>query len=125
MVVSGATPDGHLDELSILGGSSIAEFYHDKGFHNSVLDARDFGIEPCSLQELRGGDRRENALILRHILSGEERGAKRSAVLLNSAAALFIAGKVKSLTEGLEFAGELIESGKALKKLEQLIRFRP
>ncbi|MGN6385067.1 MAG: anthranilate phosphoribosyltransferase [Verrucomicrobiota bacterium] len=125
MVVSGATPNGHLDELSILGGSSIAEFYHDKGFHNSILDARDFGIQPCSLEELRGGDRRENARILRRILAGEERGAKLSAVLLNSAAALFIAGKVKSLTEGLEFSDELIRSGKALKKLDQLIRFRP
>jgi anthranilate phosphoribosyltransferase len=58
-------------------------------------------------------------------LAGEERGAKLSAVLLNSAAALFIAGKVKSLTEGLEFSDELIRSGKALKKLDELIRFRP
>lgn len=125
MVVSGATPGGYLDELSILGGSTIAEFYHDKGFHDSILDSRDFGFELCTLDDLRGGGRQENARILRRILSGEERGPKLSAVLLNSAAALFIAGKVKTLTEGVDFSQELIGTGRALEKLEELIRFRP
>jgi anthranilate phosphoribosyltransferase len=77
------------------------------------------------LEDLRGGERKENAQILREILGGKELGPKRDAVLLNAAAALFVAGKAKSLTEGLDFAGELIDSGKALAKLNALAQYRP
>ena len=58
--------------------------------------------------------------ITRQILRGEERGPKRDAVLLNSAAAFFVAGKTKSLNEGWELAAELIYGGKALGKLKEL-----
>jgi anthranilate phosphoribosyltransferase len=53
-------------------------------------------------------------------LGGEERGPKRDAVLLNAAAALFVAGKARSLTEGWELAAQLIDSGEAAKKLNAL-----
>jgi anthranilate phosphoribosyltransferase len=125
MVASGYTPAGHLDELSILGATTIAEFYHDKGFHTSIMESRNFGLQGGSISDLRGGDRKENARILSEILAGRERGIKRDAVLLNSAAALFIAGKVKSLTEGLDFSANLIDSGKALRKLKELASFHP
>jgi anthranilate phosphoribosyltransferase len=125
MVVSGRAGEHHLDELSTLGETVVAEYYQDRGFHSSTLDASNFGIERASLEELRGGDRKENARILRQILAGEERGAKRNAVLLNSAAALFLAGRVKSLTEGIDAAAELIDSGRAAAKLERLITKLP
>jgi anthranilate phosphoribosyltransferase len=57
------------------------------------------------------------------LLEGRERGPKRDAVLLNAGAALFVAGKVKSLGEGWDLAAELIDSGKAQAKLQSLITF--
>ena len=70
---------------------------------------------------MQGGNRAANAQIVRRLLLGQERGPKRDAILLNSAAALFVAGKADSLTEGWDLAGELIDSGRAAAKLSQLI----
>jgi anthranilate phosphoribosyltransferase len=128
MVVSGSinSADGaHLDEFSTIGATSIAEYYQDKGFHCSTMDPTHFSFQTARLEDLRGGDRRQNAAILRDILSGKEQGPKRDAVLLNSAAALFVSGKAKSLVEGLELAAELIDSRKALAKLNALAQYRP
>ena len=69
---------------------------------------------------MKGGDRQENAAILRRILAGEERGPKRDAVLLNSGAALLVAGRARSITDGWQLAAELIDSGEAGKKLREL-----
>ena len=127
MVVSGSvSSDGaHLDEFSTMGATTIAEYYHDRGFHTSAMDPGHFAFQPVRLEDLRGGDRQQNAAILRNILAGKERGPKRDAVLLNSAGALFVAGKAKSLVEGLDFAAELIDNGKALAKLNELAHYRP
>ncbi|MGV3772744.1 MAG: anthranilate phosphoribosyltransferase [Verrucomicrobiales bacterium] len=120
MVVTGKIGDASLDELSTMGDSHIAEFYHDRGFNISSLSPGMFDLQPATLDDLQGGDSAVNAQIIISILSGKERGPKRDAVLLNSAAALFVAGKAKSLMEGFELAGELIDSGKALAKLREL-----
>ena len=120
MVVSGKTPDGHLDELSTLGENTIAEFYHERGFTVSSLSHEQFAISPVTLADLAGGDREANAEIIRRILRGDERGPKRDAVLLNAAAALFVASRTRSLTEGWDLAGELIDGGAAFKKLNEL-----
>jgi anthranilate phosphoribosyltransferase len=63
-----------------------------------------------------------NAEIIRRILRGEEHGPKRDAVLFNSAAALFVAGQTRSLAEGWDLAGQIIDSGQAKAKLEELTR---
>jgi anthranilate phosphoribosyltransferase len=128
MVVSGAvsvTDGTHLDEFSTIGPTTIAEYYQDRGFNSSAMDPAHFGFQPVRLEDLQGGDRKKNAFILREILAGKERGPKRDAVLLNAAAALFVAGKTKSLTEGLELAADVIDSGKALAKLNALAQYRP
>jgi len=69
---------------------------------------------------LRGGDKLVNAEIIRRILAGTERGPKRDAVLLNASAALWVAGRVRSLAEGWTLAEETIESGRAKHKLAEL-----
>ena len=74
----------------------------------------------ATLADLAGGDKEANASIVRRLLAGEERGPKRDAVLLNAGAALFVAGKVKSITEGWELAGNLIDSGNASAQLKAL-----
>ena len=123
MVVSGYI-DGQrgkwLDELSTLGENSLAEFYQERGFALSTLKLDQLPLQPTSLPDLLGGNREENAAILRNILEGKERGPKRDAVLLNSGAALFVAAKARSITDGWQLAASVIDSGQALQKLQLL-----
>lgn len=125
MVVCGQVTDEHgavhyLDELSPLGPTTIAEFYQEHALTVSQLTPDSFPLQPGTLADLRGGDREVNATIIRRILSGDERGPKRDAVLLNAAAALFVAGHVRSLLEGWERAAAVIDSGQAFAKLQEL-----
>jgi anthranilate phosphoribosyltransferase len=121
-VVSGSVGEARIDELSTLGENVVAEFYHARGFTGSKLALEHFPLQPARLEDLLGGDKFQNAEITRKILRGEDRGPKRDAVLLNAGAALFVAGKTKSLAEGWELAGETIDSGKTKNKLEELAR---
>jgi anthranilate phosphoribosyltransferase len=123
MVVCGKVSGvGFLDELSPLGENTIAEFYQERGFTVSTTLPEQFPLQSATLADLLGGDKNENAQIVRRILHGEERGPKRDAVLLNAAAALFVANKTKSLAEGWELAGETIDHGNAREKLAELVR---
>lgn len=125
MVVCGAVRDEtgaqrYLDELSPLGPTTIAEFYQEHALTSSTLSPELFPVQPATLADLRGGGREVNAGIIRRVLAGEERGPKRDAVLLNAAAALFVAGQVRSLTEGWDLAAAVLESGQAQRKLRAL-----
>ena len=125
MVVCGAVrgEDGavrHLDELSPLGPTTIAEFYQERALTCSTLPAEAFPLQAATLADLRGGDREVNASIIRRVLQGEERGPKRDAVLVNAAAALFVADRTRSMAEGWELAAETIDSGRAGAKLAEL-----
>jgi len=123
MVVCGKIPGaGFLDEISTLGENTIAEFYQERGFTVSTTKPEHFPLQPATLSDLLGGDKMTNAKIVREILSGKERGPKRDAVLLNVAAALFVAGKSNSLVEGWDLAVETIDGGNAAAKLAELAR---
>jgi anthranilate phosphoribosyltransferase len=123
MVVCGKVSSvGFLDELSTLGENTIAEFYQERGFTVSTSAPEQFPLQSATLADLIGGDKMTNAKIVRQILSGDERGPKRDAVLLNAAAALFVAGKVKSLADGWDLAGNTIDGGRAAAKLAELAR---
>lgn len=111
-----------IDELSTLGENTVAEFYQERGFAASTLSPEQFPLQRATLADLVGGDRQANAEIIRRLFRGEERGPKRDAVLLNSTAALFVAGKTKSLAEGWDLAGRIIDCGHANAKLEELAR---
>ena len=80
-----------------------------------------FGFERCTKDDLKGGTPAENAAITRAILSGEDKGHKRNAVLLNAGAAIYIGGKASSMEDGVGIAAELIDSGKAVETLDKLI----
>ena len=80
-----------------------------------------FGYERCAKEELTGGTPEENAKITKAILTGEEKGGKRQAVCLNAGAALYITGKVNTIEEGVRLAEKLIDSGEALRKLNEFI----
>ena len=109
-----------LDEISMSAPTSVCEI-KDGAFTSYVLTPEQFGYERCQKEELQGGTPQENAAITRAILEGQETGAKRQAVCLNAGAALYIAGKADDLASGVKLAEELIDSGAALKKLEEFI----
>ena len=92
----------------------------EKALTVSELHPDTFPIQAAVLADLRGGDREANAQIIRTILNGKERGPKRDAVLLNAAAALFVAGRVKTMIEGWELGSKVIDSGAAWAKFEEL-----
>jgi anthranilate phosphoribosyltransferase len=123
MVVCGSVPKGHLDELSTLGETTVAEFYQPHGLATSNLLPSNFPIQPAKLADLAGGDREANAEIIRRLLRGLDQGPRRDATLLNAAAALFVAEKCRSLSDGWELAAEVIDSGKAWDKLQTLIAY--
>lgn len=109
-----------LDEISLSAPTTVCEF-KDGWFKSYTIKPEDFGFNSCSKQELVGGTPQENAAITLNILRGKEKGAKRNTVLLNAGAALYIGGKADSFNDGVQFAAQLIDSGRALATLEKFI----
>ena len=110
-----------LDEISMSAPTSVCEI-RDGWFQSYELTPEQFGYERCAKEELQGGTPEENAAITRDILQGKERGPKRQAVCLNAGASLYITGRTETIEEGVRLAEELIDSGAAMKKLEEFIR---
>ncbi|MDH4233369.1 MAG: anthranilate phosphoribosyltransferase, partial [Nitrospirota bacterium] len=115
MVVHGE--DG-LDEITITDGTKASRFSKGK-VENVYLSPEDFGLGRGKREDLIGGDKDENAKISLQILTGEK-GPKRDIVLINSAAALMVAGKTDDHRAALEMAQYAIDSGSALTKLEAI-----
>lgn len=109
-----------LDEISMCAPTSVCEI-RDGKFTSYEITPEQFGYERCEKGALTGGTPAENAEITKAILKGEEKGPKRQAVCLNTGAALYIAGKATSIEEGVKLAESLIDSGAALKKLEEFV----
>ena len=109
-----------LDEISMSAPTSVCEI-KDGWFQSYEITPEQFGYTRCSKDDLVGGTPAENAEITKAILKGEEKGAKRQAVCLNAGAALYIAGKADTMEAGVRMAEELIDSGAALKKLDEFI----
>ena len=109
-----------LDEISMCAPTSVCEI-RDGKFTSYEITPEQFGYERCEKCALTGGTPAENAEITKAILKGEEKGPKRQAVCLNAGAALYIAGKAASIEEGVKLAESLIDSGAALKKLEEFV----
>ncbi|MGN0141924.1 MAG: anthranilate phosphoribosyltransferase [Roseburia sp.] len=117
-VVSGMD---HMDEFTLTGVTIVSEINHGTVTTYEVKPEQ-FGLKTCTLEELQGGDGTQNAEITRAVLNGTERGAKRDIVLLNAGATLYIGGLAESIEAGVKLAAETIDSGKAYKKLEELVK---
>ena len=109
-----------LDEVSISAPTTICEINGGKLIKYEIKP-EDFGLKRGKLADIVGEDGKGNAIITRGILDGTIKGAKRDIVLLNSGCALYICDKCDSIEEGVKTAAEMIDSGKALKKLEELV----
>lgn len=109
-----------LDEITLTGETQIAELKNGK-VNNFSFDPKEFGYSLCSVADLKGAEPETNAEIMREILNGSS-GPKTDIVVLNAAAAIYVGGKADSIEKGILIATNSIESGAALKKLEELCR---
>ena len=109
-----------LDEISPIGKTIVAEVKKDK-IEKYEISPEDFGIERCSIKDIAGGTPEYNAEVIKKIFSGEK-GPKRDAVVLNTAAALYVGEAASSLEEGIEIANNILDEGLAMEKLEEFIR---
>ncbi|MDI6728528.1 MAG: anthranilate phosphoribosyltransferase [Thermodesulfovibrionales bacterium] len=115
MVVHGE--DG-LDEITVCDGTRVSR-YKDGKVETFYITPEDFGFKKADCKELTGGSKNENAGITISILNGEK-GPKRNIVLMNSAAAIVVAGLAQDFKTAREIAEESIDSKKALQKLEEI-----
>ncbi len=108
-----------LDEITTTGPTHVAQI-EGGSLTTFEISPEQFGIARVTLDDLRGGDPAENAQALTALLDGAP-GPYRDIVLMNSAAALFVADKVTSLEDGIALAREAIDSGKAKDTLARLV----
>lgn len=110
-----------LDELSPCGPTRVAEL-RDGVVARYRITPGELGLAAVAPEELAGGEPAQNAAVVSAVLAGEDRGAARTAVVVNAAAAFYVAGRANSLAEGVAAAAESIDSGAAADALDRLIR---
>ena len=116
MVVHGA--DG-LDELTLGSDTQVWEV-RNNDIQSYRISPSELGLPAASLQDIQGGDKADNARLLREVCSGRE-GPVGDVVLLNAAAALVVGNAVKDLAEGIDMARTVIRSGAASRCIDNLI----
>jgi anthranilate phosphoribosyltransferase len=115
MVVHG---DDGLDEITTTTTTNVCEV-RDGKIITYKLDPEKLGFKKAKLEDIEGGDAKENSKIILSVLKGQK-GAPRDIVVINSGAALYVAKLADSLEDGIKKAGELIDSGAAYEKYKEL-----
>jgi anthranilate phosphoribosyltransferase len=110
-----------LDEITITGKTFVSEL-RNNNIKNYEIAPEELGLPRAKPDSLKGGTAKENADLLRSILSGKK-GAQRDIVLMNASAALVAGDKVATLGQGIALARKAIDNGKALQKIEELVKF--
>ncbi|MGB5684256.1 MAG: anthranilate phosphoribosyltransferase [Candidatus Electrothrix sp.] len=114
--------EGNMDEMTVTGTSYVADAHVGK-VESYTVEPEDVGLNRASIDDIRGGaTAEESAALVREVLSNTP-GARLDMVLLNAGAALLAADKAADLRAGVEQAREIIASGAALEKLDQLVAF--
>ncbi len=114
---------GHdkLDEITTTDSTLVTELKEDASIHTYTVKPEDFGFARAALADLKGEDAETNAAIIEAILRGEQ-GPRTDIALLNAGAAIYVAGKVLMIREGIVLARGAIQSGEAQRKLDGLRR---
>ncbi|MEI0517249.1 anthranilate phosphoribosyltransferase [Brachyspira murdochii] len=110
-----------LDEISVSSKTKVCEISENGKLSTYYISPEDFGYSFYDKNEIEGGDAYYNANIIKDILASKLKGAKRNIVCLNAGASLYIAGKAESIYDGIKMAEEIIDSGKAMEKLNMFI----
>ncbi|MBR2087478.1 MAG: anthranilate phosphoribosyltransferase, partial [Oscillospiraceae bacterium] len=111
-----------MDEITVSDATTVTEVNGDE-LKTYEITPEQFGLKRYTKDETVGGTPTENAAITRGILDGSITGAKRDIVLMNAGAVLYTYGIAQNLAEGIELAAEMIDSGKALEKLNEFVKF--
>ncbi|MDP7592986.1 MAG: anthranilate phosphoribosyltransferase [Litorilituus sp.] len=109
-----------LDEIALHADSQVVEINKGKLIEYNI-SPQDFGMKNYSLADIKGGTPQENAEIIKAILSGKGEEAHNAAVIINCAALLYLHAKAENLKLAAQLASEVLQSGKALSTLEQLV----
>lgn len=109
-----------MDEISLSAPTSACEL-RDGYYRTLTIAPEDFGLSRCVKQDLLGGTPEENAATVRSILSGEDRGPKRDAAVLNAGAALYVSGIADTIADGVAKAGAAVDDGSALRTLDAFV----
>jgi anthranilate phosphoribosyltransferase len=117
MVVHGE--DG-LDEITLSDKTKVTEL-KDGQVQTYHIDPEQFGLQKAPVEDIQGGDPAQNKKIALAILQGEK-GAPRDMVLLNTGAVMYVGGQAESIEAGIQKTAEVIDSGTALKKLDELVK---
>ncbi|MFB3166332.1 anthranilate phosphoribosyltransferase [Neobacillus sp. 179-C4.2 HS] len=116
VVINGA---GFMDEASLQGENHLT-LLEDGVISNKCFVPEEVGLPQYDNSAIKGGDSKENAIILKNVLSGEK-GACRDTVLLNAGIGIYTSGKAETISDGINMAREVIDSGAAYEKLHRLI----
>ncbi len=111
--------EGSFDEISITGPTQVSEL-RDGTVRDYRIEPEDFGMARANVSDIKGGDAKKNAAIVREVLHGQP-GPRRDMVLLNAGAAFYAAEKASDMQGGIKMAAESIDSGMASQKLKQLV----
>lgn len=116
VVINGA---GYMDEASLQGKNHFS-LLEDGVISSQSFVPEEVGLPKYDNSEIKGGDSRENAIILKNVLSGEK-GACRDTVLLNAGIGIYTSGRAATIVEGINTAKDVIDTGAAYEKLQRLI----
>jgi anthranilate synthase/phosphoribosyltransferase len=109
-----------MDEISPCAPTDVIEIDETGAKKEYAIDPADFGIAGCAIDELLGGDSRENARLARDMLDGKGRRSILAAVALNAAATMYVSGKTATMKEGYDRAVAAIADGSVLRKLDEV-----
>jgi len=123
VVFCGSNGDGSksMDEISTLGETFVVEF-DDDGLRKYTLAPESFGVHRAAEDDvLASGDVERDAITLLQVISGREHGPKLDVACANAAPILYLTHRASGLKQGFELAMDVVESGEALKKLEEWV----
>lgn len=109
-----------LDEISLMGPTKINQL-KDGEITSYEITPEELGLKRCTLEEIKTGTPQENARTITGVFSGEIEGARKDAIILNAAGALIVGGKADTFKDGIALARDIVASGKAMDKLNELI----
>lgn len=109
-----------VDEISASAPTKVCELT-DGRIKSYTIKPEDFGFVSCSANELRPNGPKECARLIREVFCGKEKGGRYNAVCMNGGAALYLQDKAGSLAEGVALAKDIIDSGKAFRKLDEIV----